>query len=199
MNRSSISAAGLCELLDEGAWTFTRNEQVCQQSVRLGHEARELALTFPSLFDPMSGASDVDETSDTYVHPRLGAFASLGAVKIYARPSHGADCDVCHKKIAFGDIEYEAVSESLELRLDAGCRHLLIQELARTDPKRPQEVGSPTGVVTQAPGQADGTPATPLPRGAKGGLARAAKLTPERRRDIARKAAEARWERFRTA
>ncbi len=31
--------------------------------------------------------------------------------------------------------------------------------------------------------------------GAKGGKARAAKLTPRRRRDIARKAAEARWNR----
>jgi len=35
------------------------------------------------------------------------------------------------------------------------------------------------------------------PRGMLGGLARAAKLTPERRQEIATKAAKARWERFR--
>ena len=35
------------------------------------------------------------------------------------------------------------------------------------------------------------------PRGTLGGLARAAKLTPERRSEIARRAAAARWERFR--
>lgn len=42
----------------------------------------------------------------------------------------------------------------------------------------------------------DSTPGRP-PRGTLGGLARAAKLTPERRSEIARRAAAARWERFR--
>ena len=41
------------------------------------------------------------------------------------------------------------------------------------------------------------TSAARPPRGMLGGLARAAKLTPEQRQEIARKAAAARWERFR--
>ena len=44
---------------------------------------------------------------------------------------------------------------------------------------------------------ADGTRTLPLPRGVAGGLARAAKLTPEQRQEIASKAAKARWARFR--
>ena len=43
----------------------------------------------------------------------------------------------------------------------------------------------------------DGSASARPPRGTLGGLARAAKLTAEQRREIARKAAAARWERFR--
>ena len=40
-------------------------------------------------------------------------------------------------------------------------------------------------------------PSPPERHGSKGGLARARNLTAEQRRDIAKKAAEARWRRFR--
>ena len=55
------------------------------------------------------------------------------------------------------------------------------------------------GSMTNAARLADGTPTLRLPRGAAGGLARAAKMTAEQRREIASKAAKARWQRFRTS
>ncbi len=48
-------------------------------------------------------------------------------------------------------------------------------------------------VVDIGTGQVADTSAAPLSRRAKGGHARAAALTPEQRREIARKAAAARW------
>jgi hypothetical protein len=75
--------------------------------------------------------------------------------------------------------------------------------MASKRPKRPKDfsqaaklvVDIATGQVQEAPAKPD-TPAVEFARkgGLKGGYARAAALSPERRRQIARKAAKKRWE-----
>lgn len=65
------------------------------------------------------------------------------------------------------------------------------EESAPTDPECSHDK------VPRAVPPVDDPVRIPLPREVKGGFARAAKLTPEQRREIARKAAQARWERFR--
>ena len=55
----------------------------------------------------------------------------------------------------------------------------------------------PSGIADPGVPSGDGAPAVRARRGSLGGFARAAKLTAEQRRDIARKAAAARWRRFR--
>ena len=55
------------------------------------------------------------------------------------------------------------------------------------------EPGEPEGVEPQTPAQANGRNG-----GKKGGPARAAKLTAEQRSEIARKAAQARWQKAAT-
>jgi hypothetical protein len=74
--------------------------------------------------------------------------------------------------------------------------------MAAKHPKRPRDfnqwakqmVDMATGSVVESEPEAD-TPAQIFARsgGLKGGKARAAKLSPKRRREIARKAAKARW------
>ncbi|MYD92667.1 MAG: RNA-binding protein [Chloroflexi bacterium] len=60
--------------------------------------------------------------------------------------------------------------------------------------KRPADVMGKAVRVTQiAAGEADGKDPAAKALGAKGGRARAAKLTPEERSAIARKAAASRW------
>jgi len=64
--------------------------------------------------------------------------------------------------------------------------------------KRPADViGAAIRVARIATGEEDETQTAPLPAaaemGRKGGKARAANMTPERRAEIARKAAEKRW------
>lgn len=73
-----------------------------------------------------------------------------------------------------------------------------------TQPKRPRDVNQlAKQIVDEATGQTDALPpdtrdplAVELGRrgGLKGGKARAAKLSPEQRSEIARKAAQARWQ-----
>jgi hypothetical protein len=70
----------------------------------------------------------------------------------------------------------------------------------RTSKKRPRDVNAlAADIVAEATGEKadDGKDPAAVELGRKGGLkggkARAEKLTPERRREIARKAAEARW------
>ena len=65
----------------------------------------------------------------------------------------------------------------------------------RTIPNRPRDVSQlAKRIVDISTGQAeDDSPAPVSERTAKRGHARAAKLTPEQRREIAQKAARARW------
>lgn len=78
-----------------------------------------------------------------------------------------------------------------------------IATMAPKHPKRPRDFSQAAKLVVDiATGEAEDssapvdTPATVFARsgGLKGGKARAAKLTPERRREIAKKAAKKRWE-----
>ena len=66
-----------------------------------------------------------------------------------------------------------------------------------TGAKRPADViGNAVHVMRIATGQIEDKPSKAPARakgGKKGGKARAAKLTPEKRREIAKKAADARW------
>lgn len=75
-----------------------------------------------------------------------------------------------------------AVSQTLMLRV----RDLLQTYRAHRFPRVCGGAGEPNGELTNAPR-----------RGSLGGYARAARLTAEQRREIARLAAQARWERFR--
>jgi len=65
----------------------------------------------------------------------------------------------------------------------------------RKTPERPRDVSQlAKRIVDISTGQvADESPAPVSEKAAKRGAARAAKLTPEKRREIARKAARARW------
>lgn len=132
------SAMAVSALLDEGTWALARSRQGRDHATRLGHVARELVLTFRShRFSPIYGASGLDGTpqmSGDDVRLRLCALTSYDSVKTYAGSSRGAACDACYKQIAVGEIEYDAVSEALEMRLDAACYGLLVEELARTRP-----------------------------------------------------------------
>jgi hypothetical protein len=70
-----------------------------------------------------------------------------------------------------------------------------IVDQATSEPVPPAEVASPPPVETETPSEALRQAAAELGRrgGLKGGRARAANLTSERRAEIARKAAAARW------
>ncbi len=71
---------------------------------------------------------------------------------------------------------------------DLNVRAKLIVDLATGDAEEPEE---PT---PEEQGKNPHAVALGKMGGAKGGRARASKLTPEQRREIARKAAESRWE-----
>lgn len=74
-----------------------------------------------------------------------------------------------------------------------------------SNPKRPRDVNELAALVVRLSTEGEPTPEKPEREknpdavalgklgGAKGGKARAALLTPERRKEIARKAAQARW------
>jgi hypothetical protein len=45
-----------------------------------------------------------------------------------APASQGAECEVCHRKIAEDDLQYELVTDGHSTRLDARCYRGLVDE-----------------------------------------------------------------------
>ena len=127
---SDLTAASL----DDGAWTLTESRRACDVSRRLRVEACALLVTYRAhRFRAIFGASDANRREG--LRPRLATFAAGGPVKTYVGPSRGAACDVCGERIFVGEIEYEVVAEGRELRLDAACYLILVDEAARLQPE----------------------------------------------------------------
>ena len=64
----------------------------------------------------------------------LSAFQSAGRLKTRVNPSVGGPCGACGSDIFVGDIEYDVVVEGREMKLDATCYLILVEEAARLQP-----------------------------------------------------------------
>jgi len=121
-------------LLDNGAWILHRSVCAREWADALQHEARELVLTFRThRFRPILGASEADGRED--VRRTLGAFAACRPIKTYVGESRGSVCDACGSRILVGNLEWDVVATTMELRLDAACYLLLVDELERLKPE----------------------------------------------------------------
>jgi hypothetical protein len=98
-------------------------------------EAHDLLLRFsPHRLQPISGADSFAEEPER-LRSALRAFASFGTPKTFVGLSRGATCDACGRSILEGEIEYELVADGHEMRLESDCYLLLVDELAKLQPR----------------------------------------------------------------
>lgn len=128
----------LSTLVDAGLAVLRRSEQAHDNArqliarARLAHDTaarvidstRELILTRrPHRLRPIAGGSD----------GRLGTVHE--SVWISTAATHGARCAECGRAIAVGEAMYDVVADGRELRLDADCGRLHMEQWPR--PKQP--------------------------------------------------------------
>jgi len=77
---------------------------------------------------PIAGADGATE-NEGRIRRKVRAFASFGTPKTFVGESRGATCDACGRKIFVGEVEYEAVANGLQMRLESACYLVLVDEL----------------------------------------------------------------------
>jgi hypothetical protein len=112
-----------------------RSQQARVDATWRRQEAHDLILRFsPHRLQRISGADGFAEKPER-IRSVLRAFASFGTPKTFVGLSRGATCDACGRAIRSGEIEYELVADSHEMRLESGCYLLVEEELATLPPK----------------------------------------------------------------
>ena len=130
MNQHRGHGGSVTALLAFGASTLDDSQQAVHTSRRLADDTRSLLFSYRShRVRPIRGASDADGHDG--LRRMLSAFPSTGQVKTRVGQSGGSACDACGSHIFVGDIEYDVVVEGHEMKLDATCYLILVDEAAR--------------------------------------------------------------------
>lgn len=96
----------------------------------LRHEAHLEILRFSGDHLHLISGADDSDAEPQRIRSVLRAFALFGTPKTFVGLSRGATCDACGRLIIGGEIEYELVADSHEMRLESSCYLLLVDELA---------------------------------------------------------------------
>lgn len=119
------------ELIQLGALTIAANKELRSEAATLRTHANAIRANATRCrarrFRPMSGASDVRD--DDRVRRLLRDFcAVIQPPKSYAGLSRGSICQACGNIIKAGDLEYDIVAATSEIRLDVDCHRIFIEE-----------------------------------------------------------------------
>jgi hypothetical protein len=104
------------------------NTRLRAEAARHRWQTRELFLRYRRhRFPQLSGASDARD--DGHVRRRLREFLSRAeSPKSYVGPSRGSVCQLCGNTIEVNELEYDVAAGTSELRLDAECHQVFIEE-----------------------------------------------------------------------
>ena len=120
-------AAMYSEVIMYADETFTDNRQVRGQSADLQAKTTALMVVYRAhRFPRLCGGSDHSVTDR--VRHLLHDFCAGSAAEILRRPKCGSACQACGHVIEVGAIEYDVVVGTAELRLDADCYSVLMEE-----------------------------------------------------------------------
>jgi len=132
-NANPEVVATVAEQIEVANQTFATNRSVRARAGALRTETSALLLTYRAYrFARIAGGSDVSDNDR--VRRFLHDFCSGdGQSKSYAGYSRGSVCQACGSAIRPGDLEYDVVTTTAELRLDALC-YAVFMEVQRTMP-----------------------------------------------------------------
>ena len=116
------------DLMEVAEHTFSVNFQLRARSHKLRDDLNALLFTYRlHRFPHLAGASDT--RTDDSVRQLLRDFLSrIEPSKSFVGFSRGGVCQACGDTIKYGAIEYDVVAGTSELRLDADCYKVFLEE-----------------------------------------------------------------------